>query len=133
MKYRIHYAAVAVAAVFASALPARADYIVDFYRGKRITLIIGYGPGGGYDLYARMLGRFIGEHIPGKPTVVPQNMPGAGSRSAANWLYRIAPKDGSVIATLGQATPTDQALSQPGVQFDARKFNWIGNLAVVNN
>ena len=77
--------------------------------------------------------RFIGEHIPGKPTVVPQNMPGAGSRSAANWLYKIAPKDGTVIATLGQATPTDQALGQPGVQFDARKFNWIGNLAVVNN
>jgi tripartite-type tricarboxylate transporter receptor subunit TctC len=113
--------------------PASADDVADFYRGKRISLIIGYGSGGGYDIYARMLGRFIGEHIPGKPSVVPQNMPGAGSRSAANWLYKIAPKDGTVIATVGQATPTDQALGQPGVQFDARKFNWIGNLAVVNN
>jgi tripartite-type tricarboxylate transporter receptor subunit TctC len=117
----------------ALASPAAADDVADFYRGKRISLIIGYGSGGGYDIYARMLGRFIGEHIPGKPSVVPQNMPGAGSRSAANWLYKIAPKDGTVIATLGQATPTDQALGQPGVQFDARKFNWIGNLAVVNN
>jgi tripartite-type tricarboxylate transporter receptor subunit TctC len=80
-----------------------------------------------------MLGRFMGAHIPGHPTIVPQSMPGAGSRSAANWLYRVAPQDGSVIATLGQATPTDQALSQPGVQFDARKFNWIGNLNVANN
>jgi tripartite-type tricarboxylate transporter receptor subunit TctC len=115
------------------AAPAAADDVADFYRGKRISLVIGYGSGGGYDIYARMLGRFIGEHIPGKPTIVPQNMPGAGSRSAANWLYTIAPKDGTVIATLGQATPTDQALSQPGVRFDARKFNWIGNLAVVNN
>src|SRR5579862_4495533 len=80
-----------------------------------------------------MLGRFLGAHIPGNPTIVPQNMPGAGSRSAANWLFRVAPQDGSVIACLGQATPTDQALSEPGVQFDARKFNWIGNLSVVNN
>ena len=71
--------------------------------------------------------------FPASRLIVPQNMPGAGSRSAANWLYRVAPQDGSVIACLGQATPTDQALGQPGVQFDARKFNWIGNLIVVNN
>ena len=89
---------------------------------RQITLVIGYGPGGGYDLYARMLGRFIGAHIPGNPTIVPQNMPGAGSRSAANWLYKVAPQDGTVIACLGQATPTDQALSQPGVQFDAAQI-----------
>src|ERR1700740_2161361 len=102
MKYRIHYAAVAVAAVVASALPAHADDVADFYRGKRITLIIGYGPGGGYDIYARMLGRFIGAHIPGNPIVVPQNMPGAGSRSAANWLDKVAPQDGSGIAAVAR-------------------------------
>jgi tripartite-type tricarboxylate transporter receptor subunit TctC len=119
------------AALFAA--PAAADEVADFYRGKRITLVIGYGPGGGYDLYARLFARFLGEHIPGKPTLVAQNMPGAGSRTAANWLYRLAPKDGTVIATLGQATPADQALGQPGVQFDVRRFNWIGNLVVVNN
>jgi tripartite-type tricarboxylate transporter receptor subunit TctC len=113
--------------------PVRADDVADFYRGKRINLVVGYGTGGGYDLYARMLGRFLGDHIPGKPTIIAQNMPGAGSRGAANWLYRVAPKDGTVIATLSQTTPTDQALGQPGVQFDVRKFNWIGNMVVVNN
>jgi tripartite-type tricarboxylate transporter receptor subunit TctC len=113
--------------------PAAADPIEDFYRGKRINLVIGYGVGGGYDLYARLLARFMSEHIPGRPTIVPQNMPGAGSRGAGNWLYNVAPKDGTVIATLGQATPTDQALGQPGIQFDARRFNWIGNMVVVNN
>jgi tripartite-type tricarboxylate transporter receptor subunit TctC len=123
----------AAAALASLAVPAAADDVADFYRGKRISLVIGYGPGGGYDLYARMLGRFISAHIPGNPTIVPQNMPGAGSRSAANWLYTIAPKDGTVIACLGQATPTDQALDQPGVRFDARAFNWIGNLSVANN
>src|SRR5271156_87887 len=124
-------AAVALPALFAK--PAAADDVADFYRGKRISLVIGFGAGGGYDLYARMLGRFIGAHIPGNPTIVPQNMPGAGSRNAANWLYTIAPRDGTVIACLSQATPTDQALGQPGVMFDARRFNWIGNLALVNN
>jgi tripartite-type tricarboxylate transporter receptor subunit TctC len=119
--------------LLAVAAPVRAQDVAGFYRGKQIALVIGYGPGGGYDLFARLLGRFIGAHIPGNPTIVPQNMPGAGSRSAANWLYKVAAQDGTVIACLGQATPTDQALGQPGVQFDAGKFNWIGNLSVVNN
>jgi len=121
------------AAFFALATPARADSVADFYRGKRINLVIGFGTGGGYDTYARLLARFIGEHIPGNPGVIAQNMPGAGSRGAANWLYRVAPKDGTVIATLGQGTATDQALGQPGIQFDARRFNWLGNMVVVNN
>jgi tripartite-type tricarboxylate transporter receptor subunit TctC len=123
----------AVALPFGIVAPAAAEDVADFYRGKRINLVVGYGTGGGYDLYARMLGRFLGEHIPGKPTIIAQNMPGAGSRGAANWLYNVAPKDGTVIATLSQTTPTDQALGQAGVQFDVRKFNWIGNLVVVNN
>jgi len=123
---------VAAMLIGAAASPAAAD-VADFYRGKRINFVIGYGTGGGYDIYARLFARFIGDHIPGNPTVVPQNMPGAGSRRAANWLYAVAPKDGTAIACLGQATPTDQALGQPGIQFDARKFNWIGNLVVVNN
>ena len=118
---------------FGALAPARADDVADFYRGKRINLVVGYGTGGGYDLYARMLARFMGDHIPGKPTIIAQNMPGAGSRGAANWLYKVAPRDGSVIATLSQTTPTDQALGQPGVQFDVRIFNWIGNMVVVNN
>ncbi len=114
------------------ASPAAADEIADFYSGKRITLVIGYGAGG-FDVYARLLGRFIVDHIPGRPTLVAQNMPGAGSRGAANWLYNVAPQDGTVIATLSQTTPIDQALGQPGIRFDARKFNWLGNMVVVNN
>jgi tripartite-type tricarboxylate transporter receptor subunit TctC len=133
MNHRIRSALLLAAALVGLAGPAYAEDVADFYRGKHVTLVIGYGPGGGYDLYARMLGRFIGAHIPGHPIIVPQNMPGAGSRSAANWLYKVAPQDGSVIACLSQATPTDQALGEPGVQFDARKFNWIGSLNVVNN
>src|SRR3954469_12888825 len=126
-------AALLIGLCASSISPAAADPIEDFYRGKRINLVIGYGVGGGYDTYARLLARFIGEHIPGKPNVVPQNMPGAGSRGAGNWLYNVAPKDGSVIAMLSQGTPTDQALGQAGIQFDVRKFNWIGNMVVVNN
>jgi tripartite-type tricarboxylate transporter receptor subunit TctC len=117
----------------AVASPAAADSVSDFYSGKRITLVIGYGTGGGYDQYARVLGHFYGDHVPGHPVIVPQNMPGAGSRAAANWLYNVAPKDGTAIATIGQNTPTDQALGAKGIQFDVRKFLWIGNMVVVNN
>jgi tripartite-type tricarboxylate transporter receptor subunit TctC len=80
-----------------------------------------------------VLARFYGDHVPGNPVLVPQNMPGAGSRKAANWLYNVAPKDGTALATLGQNTPTDQALGAEGIQFDVRKFAWIGNMVVVNN
>ena len=114
-------------------LPAAADDVADFYKGKTVRLVIGYGTGGGYDVYAKMLARYLGNHIPGKPTVIAQNMPGAGSRNAGNWLYNVAPKDGTVLGVLSQATPADQALGQPGVQFDVRKFNWIGNMVAVNN
>ena len=124
---------IAGALLAGSAAPASAQTIADFYKGKRVNLVIGYGTGGGYDFYARLLARFIGDHIPGKPTIVAQNMPGAGSRGAANWLYNVAPKDGTAIAMVGQATPLDQALGQPGIQFDVRRFNWIGNMVVVNN
>jgi tripartite-type tricarboxylate transporter receptor subunit TctC len=126
-------ALLAVNATTASAQTASTDDVADFYRGKTVRLVVGYGAGGGYDVYAKMLARFIGEHIPGKPTVIAQNMPGAGSRNAANWLYKVAPKDGTVLAVLSQATPADQALGQPGIQFDVRNFNWIGNMVVVNN
>ncbi len=85
----------AVLAVSATSASAQTDDVAEFYRGKTVRLIIGYGPGGGYDVYAKLFARFLGEQIPGKPTVIAQNMPGAGSRSAANWLYKVAPKDGT--------------------------------------
>jgi len=95
---------VAATLLGAAALPSAAADVADFYRGKRINFVIGYGTGGGYDIYARLFARFIGEHIPGNPTVVPQNMPGAGSRRAANWLYTVAPKDGTAVSLTGGAS-----------------------------
>src|SRR3954454_23599262 len=86
-----------------------------FFAGKRIQMVIGWEVGGGYDVYARLLARHLGRHIPGNPAIVAQNMPGAGSRQAANWLYNIAPKDGTAIATIGQGTPLDQAMGEPSV------------------
>jgi tripartite-type tricarboxylate transporter receptor subunit TctC len=121
----------AVAAALTS--PGAADPVADFYTGKQIRLVVGFTSGGTYDLYARLLARFMGEHIPGKPTFIVQNMPGAGSRLAANWLYTAAPKDGTAMAILGQNTAFDQALGADGVQFDVRNFHWIGNPIVANN
>lgn len=116
-----------------AAADARADAIADFYKGKPVKVIIGFSAGGGYDLYARTVGRHMGRHLPGNPTFVAQNMTGAGSRKAANWLYNVAPKDGATVATIGENTAIDQALKQPGVQFDVAKFNWIGNSIADNN
>jgi tripartite-type tricarboxylate transporter receptor subunit TctC len=85
--------ALAAAAILAGFVPAHAQSVEEFYRGKSITLAIGFTPGGGYDLYARHLARHMGKHIPGNPTIVPQNMAGAGSLRAANFVYSAAPKD----------------------------------------
>ena len=109
------------------ASPARAQSVADFYKGKNLDLYIGYSGGGGYDLYARLLARHLGKHIPGKPTVLPQNMPGAGSLRLTNWLYAAAPKDGSAIGAISRGTPFDPLLGRPGTQFDAVKFSWIGS------
>lgn len=116
----------------ASSPAAAADAVADFYKGKQIRLIIGLPAGGGYDLYARALARHLGKHIPGNPTLIPQNMEGAGSRVASNWLFNVAPKDGTAIATVSQGTPLDQARGEQGVQFDVAKFGWIGNPIVDN-
>src|SRR5262245_7353024 len=104
----------------------------DFYAGKSIQLVIGFEVGGGYDLYARTVARHWARHIPGNPTFVPQNMPGAGTRIAANWLYNVAPKDGTAVGTVVQSTAVDQALGEPGIRFDAASFNWLGNPIVDN-
>ena len=104
-----------------------------FYAGKRITVVIGYEAGGGYDLYARLLVRFMGAHIPGNPVLIAQNMLGAGTRVAANYLYNAAAKDGTVLGVLDQDLPLDQAMGDPDVKFDVRRFNWLGNMVVMNN
>ena len=106
---------------------AWAQPVADFYRGKTVNVWIGYGPGGGYDLSARVLARHMGRHIPGEPTLVARNMPGAGSLSLANWLYNVAPKDGLDFGIFGRTVPIDPLLGTKGAQFDALKFTWLGS------
>ncbi len=115
-------------ALLTTGASAAADEVSDFYAGKQVRLLIGYSAGGGYDTYARLLSRHLGKHIPGNPTVVPQNMPGAGSLRMANFLYNVAPKDGTVIGTFGRGIAMEPLLSGVGTQFDARKFSWLGSL-----
>ena len=106
---------------------ASADAVGDFYKGRAIDLYIGYSVGGAYDLYARVIGRHLGAHIPGDPTLVPKNLEGAGSLRLANYLYRVAPHDGSAIGTIGRGIAFDPLLIGQGDAFDAQKFNWIGS------
>jgi tripartite-type tricarboxylate transporter receptor subunit TctC len=119
-----------ILSVMALLLPmqARADAVEDFYKSKSLTVVVGYGPGGGYDVYARLFARHVGRHIPGQPNVVVQNMPGAGSLRAVNYLYNVAPKDGSVVAHFARNMPLISILGHnPNIQFDARKFVWLGS------
>ena len=111
----------------ACAAPAMADPVEDFYRGRNLTLVIGYSVAGGYDNYARVVARHLGNHIPGNPTVLPQNMPGAGSLRAANWLYNAAPKDGSVIGMFSRGMAMEPLIGTIQTQFDAQKFSWLGS------
>src|ERR1700692_4777138 len=119
--------AAGVMALATLAAPAKAQSAAEFYQGKSLDLQIGYSVGGGYDLYARLLARHLGKHIPGAPTVVPKNMEGAGSLRLANWLYSAAPRDGTVIGATSRGAAFDPLLNQSGAQFDASKFSWIGS------
>src|SRR5690242_1678733 len=101
MKRRTSPALLSLALLIVSA-PAHAQSVEDFYKGKAVNLIIGYSVGGGYDLYGRLVARYLGKHIPGHPNIVPQNMTGAGSLRAAQFLYSVAPKDGTTIGTFGR-------------------------------
>lgn len=110
-----------------SAGGAAADPVADFYHGKVITLNIGFSPGGGFDVYARTVAQYMSRHIPGQPRIVPQQMPGAGSFRAAQYMSAGAPQDGTQLATIAQSVPLEQAFHDPGINFDSRKFGWIGN------
>jgi tripartite-type tricarboxylate transporter receptor subunit TctC len=107
---------------------ASAQSPADFYKGRSIDLYIGYSAGGGYDVYARALARHMGRLIPGNPTIVPKNMTGAGSLVLANWLYNVAPKDGTAFGMIGRGTGFDPLLGSTKAQFDADRFNWIGSM-----
>jgi len=117
--------AVALATIFVQT--ARSQSVEEFYKGKTVNLVIGFSVGGGYDLYARHLARHIGRHIPGNPTILPQNMPGAGSLKAANFVYTAAPKDGSTFGTFSRTTGINPLL-ESGATFDGTKFSWLGSV-----
>ena len=119
----------AMLVMLATVEPAAAQPAEAFYKANRLTVVIGYTPGTVYDLYARTVARHIGNHIPGRPTVVPQNMPGAGSMNAANSIYAKAPKDGSQIATFARGLAMQPLLDDQGVQYDPLKLNWLGSPA----
>lgn len=123
---RLVAAGVAIAAAFAAA--ARADDAANFFSGRTVTIQVGFGAGGGYDATTRLVARHLGNHIPGKPNVVVQNMPGAGSLKAANYLFNAAPKDGSILAVFAATAAVEPIFGNKQAKFDPRKFEWIGNM-----
>ncbi len=118
-----------VLALAAGASPASADAIADFYKGKRAQMLVGSSPGGGYDTYARLVTRHISRHLPGKPSWIVKNMPGAGGIIVTNYLANIAPQDGTVLAMVQRNVSLVQIMGQKGPRFVAKDLNWIGSLA----
>jgi tripartite-type tricarboxylate transporter receptor subunit TctC len=120
------------ALAMAAASPSFAQQSVEqFYKGKTITLYIGFAPGGSYDYYGREVARYVGKYLPGNPQVVPQSMPGAGSFQAANFIYGAAPKDGTVLGIVTQTLALEDALGTPGVRYKANEFGWVGRVTAI--
>ncbi|MGY8998890.1 MAG: Bug family tripartite tricarboxylate transporter substrate binding protein [Rhodospirillales bacterium] len=109
------------------ATPTLAQSVADFYKGKTVTIWVGYSPGGGYDTYARTAARYMAKHIPGNPKIIVKNKPGAGSMLVANELYSVLPKDGTAIGVIGRGMPMEPLLGNSSAKFDASKFNWLGS------
>jgi tripartite-type tricarboxylate transporter receptor subunit TctC len=119
-----------IALAFAASISqANADPVSNFYANKTVTILVGYSAGGGYDIYARAIARYLGRHIPGKPTVVVQNMPGAGSLVATNYLYNAALRDGTVLATFARGMAMQPLLDPAKTKFDTSKLTWLGSAA----
>jgi tripartite-type tricarboxylate transporter receptor subunit TctC len=124
MKIRIGVLSLLLAAL--SYAPAsHADPITDFYRGKTVRVVIGYGPGGGYDIYGRLAAEFLGRHIPGNPTIVAVNMPGAGSFKAVDYLYQVAPQDGTTLGSVAQQLAMNAAINEKNT-IDVTRFSYVG-------
>ena len=112
----------------ATASAAHADAVSDFYAGKEIVIQVGFGAGGGYDTTTRLFARHFGKHIPGNPSVVVQNVPGAGSMKAANTIFNVAPKDGTALGVFGSSTALEPLFGNKAAAYDPRRFEWIGSL-----
>ena len=116
-----------------AAAPARADPIADFYAGKQIRIYIRAAPGGNYDVYSRLIGRYMVRHLPGNPGMLPYNMPGGGGLVALNYVANVAPRDGTVLTMITQSFPMDRALGlDKNLKVDLRTLNWIGNMSETN-
>jgi len=107
---------------------AAADSVAEFYKGKTVTITVGYPPASGYTFYGQILARYLGDHIPGKPNVIVANMPGAGSIKAANYLYKVAPKDGTSIGIFSIGALIDELFGESTTSFDTTRFAWVGNM-----
>jgi tripartite-type tricarboxylate transporter receptor subunit TctC len=127
MSNRLIPAVAAVLAALASA--AHADSVEDFYKGRTITVLIGYSPGGSYDAAGRVLARHMGRYIPGNPSLLPQNMPGAGTLNLVNYLYNVAPKDGTAFGIFARGMAMEPLIGGTNAKFDATKLTWIGSAA----
>lgn len=125
---RANIVALSIAAAVALNAPASAQTPEQFYRGKSIDFVIGYPPGGSNDVWARLIARHLGDHIPGKPSVIPRNTPGAGSFLAINQVFNTAPKDGTILAIGAPTAVLDEKLGSPGVRFKTAELNWIGRV-----
>ena len=122
-----------LAMVIGGAAARAQDAVADHFRGKTIDMYIGYATGGGYDAYGRLVARFLGDFLPGKPKLVPRNMPGGGGRVLAGYMFNVAPHDGTALAMADQSLVLQQAIGDPTILFDSNKLNWIGNPAADNN
>lgn len=118
----------AIALGAAQAGGAQADAVADFYKGKTVSIVVGHEAGTGFDVYSRVLIRHMGRHIPGNPNMIVQNMTGASGVTAANWLYNVAPKDGTVLGTFAQTAPLEPLFGNDKARYDASRFIWIGNM-----
>ena len=121
------------AAVLAASIPGSPAQAADFYDGATIQIHVGFGAGGSYDGYSRLVAAHLGRHVPGNPQVTVTNMPGAGGLRAANFIYAAAPQDGTALGVVAEAVGLEQVLGAKGIKFDASKFNWIGRMTSTQN
>jgi tripartite-type tricarboxylate transporter receptor subunit TctC len=128
MERTCRFWAITLAAACSVAMPAHADDATSFYKGKTINIVVGFAPGGGADLWARFMARHLGRYVPGEPSVVVQNMPGAGGFAAINYVYNVAAKDGTQVMLPSTSAFTAPALKANNVRYDTLKLQWLGNL-----